>query len=88
TLKLWLYGSIIIRQDRSWLEKGTSLFHEHRRFSLAYRAGDKVMAYLLQRLAVCLRYPNALFSFQGTLERRNFPFVYTALAERGSVTVF
>ena len=26
TLKLWLYGSIIIRQDRSWLEKGTSLF--------------------------------------------------------------
>lgn len=64
----------MIERDRSWLEKGTSLFYEHRHFSLAYTAGYKVVACLLQRLAVCLTYLTALCSFQRTVERRNFPF--------------
>jgi len=71
--RLWLYGSIIIKRDRSWLEKGTSLFYGHGYGSPAYTAGCKVMAYLFQWLAVCLTYLTALFSCQRTFERRNFP---------------
>ena len=46
------------------------------------------MAYFLQRLTVCQRYWITLFSFQRTIERRNFPLIYTASGKWRSVTIF
>lgn len=79
TLKLWLYGSIIIRQNRSWRRKRTNL--PHGRWQWFARL-DKVMAYRLQRLADCLTYLTALFSCQRTLERRKSPIPLLVRMER------
>ena len=47
---------------------------------------EKVMAYQLQRLAVCLTYQTALFTCQRTVKKRKSSFLYTALEKSRSVT--